>query len=278
MSEIAIPTSAAVETTTDIANPVAAAPPLTTCVSCGSAEARAYCPACGQRTRPERFTVRAIVRDVVHDALNLDRGILHTAVALFRHPGLVVAEYVYGRTVRYTGPAKYFLVLAALTTLLYANTGLAEASVAMYGISPSAASGSLQARTVEFVSTWLNLIMALGLPFSALSTRLFFHRVGYNYAEHLIFNTYVYAQVCILFMAVMVPAYALGMGVNGAMLLYIVLSTAYTAWAGVQFFRVPAVSGTLRMIAAVVLGYVSYMVAAMVGTVVVMVAYLLATQ
>src|SRR3712207_7726642 len=47
-------------------------------------------------------------------------------------------------------------------------------------------------------TTWLNLIMALGVPFQAVFTRLLFRRVGYNFAEHLIFNTYVYAQVCLV--------------------------------------------------------------------------------
>lgn len=277
MSEISIPT-----VTTTAAPAVAApqAPPaLTVCVSCGSAEARAYCPACGQRTRRERLTLRAIARDVAHDVFNLDRGILHTAVALFRHPGLVAAEYVYGRTVRYTGPVKYFLVLAAITTLLYANSGLVESTMTMYGADPAATpAGSLQAQTTEFVTTWLNLIMALGVPFSAVFTRLFFRGVGYNFTEHLIFNTYVYAQACILFLVTMLPVHAAGMGVGTAMLVYMAASLGYTAWAGVQFFRAPMVSGTVRMIAASLLGYAAYMISVLAMGVAVGVAWALVSR
>lgn len=276
MSEIAI-SRAFIAATDDVANAVAV-PAAAVCVTCGSPEARTFCPACGQRTRRERFTVRTIARDVASDVLNLDRGLLHTAVEMSRRPGMVVAEYVHGRTVPYTGPVKYFLILAAVTTLLYANTGIAEATVAMYGMTPPSASASLQAKTMEFVTTWLNLIMALGVPFQAAYTRLLFRRVGYNFAEHLILNTYVYAQVCLIFLAVLVPLHAAGVGMGSATLLYMGLTTAFTAWAGVQFFRAPPVSGTLRMVAAFVLGYVTYMVFAMVVGIVLGVAWALATR
>src|SRR3712207_3102709 len=127
-------------------------------------------------------------------------------------------------------------------------------------------------------TTWLNLIMALGVPFQAVFTRLLFRRVGYNFAEHLIFNTYVYAQVCLVFLAVLVPLYAAGVSMSTAMLVYMAATTAFTAWAGVQFFRARPVSGTLRMLAAFVLGYVSYMVFAIFVGIVAGVTYALMTH
>lgn len=251
----------------------------THCLTCGEGGARHYCPSCGQRVIGGRFTLRKIAVDGVNEVLDLDRGLLFTAVQLSRRPGEAIREYVSGRTVRFSSPVKYFLLMAALTTLLYLNTGLAEAMSAAW-TSPGAADPSLnamQANATEFFTRWMNLIMAAGLPFSAAATWLFFRRAGYNLAEHLIFNTYVYAHVCLLFVAFSLPALA-GAGVSAVMAAYMVASLAYSAWAGVGFFGGPPARTALRSVVANVLGYVAYMVFAFVVAVAGMVVYMISKQ
>lgn len=252
----------------------------THCLSCGEAGARRYCPSCGQRVIAGRFTLRRIAVDALNDVFNLDRGLLFTAVELSRRPGEAVREYVSGRTVRYSSPVKYFLLMAALTTILYLNTGLAEAMSAAWGADAKSADPSLnltQARAAEFMGRWMNLIMAAGLPFSAAATWLFFRRAGYNLAEHLIFNTYVYAQVCLLFVAFTIPALA-GAGVTAIMAAYMVASIAYSAWAGVGFFGGSPVRTALRAVVANMLGYVAYLVFMFLTAVVVGVIYVLSRR
>lgn len=259
MSDVSLPLPASSAQAAAAPAPVAA----TQCLSCGEAGARRYCPSCGQKVLEGRFTLRRIVVDALNDLLNLDRGLLFTVLELSRRPGEAIRQYVSGRTVRFSTPVKYFLLMAALTTLIYLNTGLADAMAAGWtGELKNADDPALhvsQARVMEFVGKWMNLIMAAGLPFSAAATWLFFRRAGYNLAEHLIFNTYVYAHVCLLFVAMCLPAFA-GVGLSAIMSAYMVASLAYSAWAGVGFFGGSPVRTALRATIANVVGYVAYIV------------------
>jgi len=169
-------------------------------------------------------------------------------------------------------------VMAALTTLLYLNTGLADAMASGWTAElKSTGDPSLnvsQARVVEFLGKWMNLIMAAGLPFSAASTWFFFRRAGYNLAEHLIFNTYVYAHVCLLFVAFSIPVLG-GGGIMTVMGAYTAASLAYSAWAGVGFFGGSPVRTVLRALVANVVGYLAYMLFIFIGTLVAGILYFL---
>ncbi|HEU4456964.1 MAG TPA: DUF3667 domain-containing protein [Longimicrobium sp.] len=277
MSDLSLPlpSSAAAEAASASA-PATVAP--TFCISCGEAGARRYCPSCGQKVREGRFTMRRMVVDSMGAVLDLDRGLLFTVVQLSRRPGEAIREYVSGRTVRYTGPVKYFLLMATLTTILYLNTGLTDAMAAGWtGDLKSTGDPALsfsQARVVEFLGKWMNLIMAAGLPFSSVATWLFFRRAGYNLAEHLVFNTFLYAHVCLLFVALAIPAFA-GVGMTAIMGAYTVASLAYAAWAGVGFFGGSPVRTALRATIANVVGYVAYIAFIFVCALVAGIAYVL---
>jgi hypothetical protein len=231
------------------------------CASCGALHGGEFCGGCGQRVVPGRFTVRGILTHLVTDAFDLNRGLLFTAVALFRRPGEAVREYVSGATVRYTNPVKYLVVCVALAVFATIQVG-ATGEIAGGFAEGAGERGAMEAqRVTEVLDRYMNVLMAAAVPFMAAASRLFFRRARLNYAEHLIFNLYVYAQQSLLFLP-FVPLMALRTpGLKALpMLAYSLAMLVYYAWAATSFFGERRASGVLRSAATQLVGAAAYFV------------------
>ncbi|HEX6037352.1 DUF3667 domain-containing protein [Longimicrobium sp.] len=228
------------------------------CGNCGLALRGEYCSACGQRAVRGRLNVPAIAHQVASEVMNLDRGILFTAVELTRRPGEAIRDYVRGRRVRYTGPVKYFVLTVALTTFATTQLGvLDEVASGMFGHSgPGAA--EVARRASEFMSQWMTLFMALGVPFTAALTHRLFRRSGFTYAEHLALNLYSYGHQSLgLALALLVGHWLRnveGLLVTGWMF----GSAGYFAWTCAGFFRVRPRSAVPRALLSAALGTLAY--------------------
>lgn len=238
---------------------VAAAP--ASCANCGRPRTGEYCAACGQRVVSGRLTVRGITQQVAHDVLNLDRGILFTAVELTRRPGDAIREYVDGRRVRYTGPVKYFVLTVALAT--FATTQLGVMDEAASGVVEGMGNAPVTAGQISaFMSQWMTLFMALGVPFTAGVTRRLFARAGMTYAEHLALNLYAYGHQSLA----MVMAVAVGALVKpweqGLLMIWLLASPAYFTWTCTRFFRMRPLRAVPLGLLAVVLGSFAFLMAA----------------
>jgi hypothetical protein len=243
-----------------ITQPVA--PPQSTataCATCGAVHQGDFCNVCGQRAVRERFTVRGIVTHLATDAFDLNRGLLFTAVALFRRPGEVVREYVSGATVRYTNPVKYLVVCVAL--VVFASIQLGATGELAGGFTEGYGADKARQAT-ELLNRYMNVIMAVAVPFMAAASRLLFRRAGLNFAEHLIFNLYVYAQQSLLFLP-FAPLWGLRTPGLKALpvLAYCLAMLVYYAWAATSFFGGRRVPGVLRALATQVLGGIVYAMA-----------------
>jgi len=238
-----------------------AAPPARpeACATCGALHHGDFCNGCGQRAVRGRFTVRTIVAHLVTDAFDLNRGLLFTAVALFRRPGEVVREYVSGATVRYTNPVKYLVVCVALVVFATIQLG-ATGEVAGGFAEGFGTEAAVEAqRVTELLNRYMNVLMALAVPFMAAASRLLFRRARLNYAEHLIFNLYVYAQQSLLFLP-FVPLWGLRLPAFKLLLLlaYCLAMLVYYAWAATSFFGERTVPGVLRALATQAMGGIAY--------------------
>jgi len=223
------------------------------CLNCGNDLVGEYCSRCGQRVRRSRFALRPLMRQAADDALNLDQGLLHTVVALTVRPGIAVAEYVRGRTRPYTNPAKYLVICAALATFVMLYSGVLDAQL---NVMEDQTRRGAEARDAlvderlnalsEFMTRYFNIILILGVPFLAVFSRLLFFRSAYNFAEHLVFNVFIYAHQNLFFLLA-VPLFLLGMDVMMLTSLYLLLIVTYYIWACYDFFQV-------RLITALVFG------------------------
>ncbi len=252
MSEATLPAQAAAE-------PLPAEAARAACANCGAPLAGEFCARCGQRAWQGRFTLRAIFTQQVAGALDLDRGLLFTFLELFRRPGHMARDYVRGHTVSYANPVKYFLIVGALTTLAYVQTGLAgEMARQFVQEITTSTKGKISPRTgavVEMISSYFTLLLAFTIPTAASSTRWVFRRAGYNYAEHLIFNAYTGAQQCFLMIAALLLGAAAGVHPQSSLNWSVPVVIGYYVWALAQFTGGPRVRALLRGVLATFLGY-----------------------
>lgn len=255
MNDLALPLSPASTAGASLAVPLTvshvAVPPRAACASCGGSLLGQFCHGCGQRVQAGRLTVRGIVSHLVTDAFDLNRGLLFTATALFRRPGEAVREYLAGATVRYTNPVKYLLVLVALTVVMFMRLDVIETQVAMVSgdvTEKSAQAQQLHAQFSAWLSRHMNLLMIAGVPVIAWLSRRLFRPAGFTYAEHLVFNVFAYAQMCLLSLLVLPLTQAAGLGRPGMMAASLV-NVAYYVWALASFTRSRPLRGILGGVA-----------------------------
>jgi hypothetical protein len=95
-------------------------------------------------------------------------------IQLAVNPGGVVRDYLAGRTIMYTHPVAYVIVAFAVFVFAFRWTG------------------GMGGGGLERVSTGT-------IPlFLAITSRIVFWRTGLNYAEHLILNMFLFAQVVVI--------------------------------------------------------------------------------
>lgn len=232
------------------------------CTNCGASCAGEFCAGCGQRAVLDRLTVRGIVKQVAHDVLNLDRGLLFTGLELTRRPGDAIRDYVQGKRVRYTGPVKYFIVTLAVTTFATTQLGVMnEAGAGMVERMGDAAPVTAE-RASRFMSQWMTLFMALGVPFTAAVTARLFRRARMTYAEHLVLNLYTYGHQALGLALTLLIALALPRAKTGLVNAWMVAAAVYFGWTCTRFFRMRAVRAVPLGVLGMAVGLVLYLLAA----------------
>ena len=95
---------------------------------------------------------------------------------MFKNPGLVIREYIYGKRKKYFNPYTFFLLATAL--LIYVNEKLFHYEDRLYKINNEYG---------QYLSHNYNIIVLLSIPFLAGLVKLIFFKRNYNYAEWVTF-------------------------------------------------------------------------------------------
>jgi hypothetical protein len=93
----------------------------TICRNCGHDFTGSYCPDCGQPVIKIPYTPKSVVTYVI-SIFDFDRGYFHTLYTLFVRPGILIGDYLRGRTQPYNNPVKFLinsLGFVVLTELIY---------------------------------------------------------------------------------------------------------------------------------------------------------------
>ena len=221
------------------------------CVNCGAALAGPYCAACGQRARTGRLSFGHVARQVAGELSPVDHGIVYTTLAVLTRPGRMAREYVDGRTVRYVGPVKYFMLLVGAAQILALRIGVVRDLVAgvlsgYYERRP--VHGELQARLLAFVTSYFVSLSAVMVPLFALAARSLFRRARLNYAEHLVLALYTGAQQIAMF--VLVAWFITVVRVPGIDGVWLAGALVYEGWALRQFTGLSRAQVAWRTLAA----------------------------
>ncbi len=133
---------------------------------------------------------------------NLDRGLWHTLLLLFKNPAKVIRDVVSGVTRPYYDPFRYLFLWATASALFIITFNVIEFQneqvVQISGLKIRQTGIDEQQTIVEWVKRFLNFIPFLALPFIALAGLWVFKRLKYNYAEHLVINGYLFGQVTMI--------------------------------------------------------------------------------
>lgn len=117
--------------------------------------------------------------------LNLEKGLGYTVWSLFRHPGIMIRNYLMGKRQRYMHYLSLLLTIVVLDYLIQWATGYELTNVI----------GDKEAIRVysRFIREHAKLYLLIVLPINTLFTYWFFRKARFNLAEHLVINTYLYS-------------------------------------------------------------------------------------
>ena len=138
----------------------------------------------------KRVTIRNFVSNVL-DAFNITRGGVYSFKMILKNPGQLSRDYLGVSRYQITAPFKILVLSSAIALLLinsldYINI-LLEESLVVNGDKQE----DFKNQIIERFISYFNLILWVYIPVSALISYLLNRKRNYNYAENLVFQTFV---------------------------------------------------------------------------------------
>lgn len=222
---------------------------MNTCLNCSNQFDGKFCNECGQKAATHRFTIHEWMHEIPHSILHVDGGFFHTFKNLCRRPGNMIREYLDGRRKSYFSPFLYVLIwcgIFVVFTSLFAKPAGENAEIKDF----------LSAYIYLQTKYYKPFIVAMILPMS-LASLLVFWRSGYYFAEHLVLNTFIIAQMIlgdIIIFLILASPYA-NQSKPLIPILDILLKYPFWIWTYWQFFK-PSnqLLGAAQTIVAIVVG------------------------
>ncbi|MEO9872047.1 hypothetical protein [Ekhidna sp.] len=195
-----------------------------------------------EKRKINRITLKQSVLDLLN-AFNIERGLIYTLKLLFVNPDKIVIFYlgegrfrifnVFRLLILTTAVSLFVMYLAGVDDLLLEfekgfNKGLTEKEEGQIGY----LSGLMQ----QLFFDWYNLFLWIAIPIYGFFTFLFFPKKGYNYAEHLVIQSFYICALNVI--AIVTFPLHLVIGVNGMVNVWGILSTAYFFYLIIRVFSV----------------------------------------
>lgn len=209
----------------------------THCLNCGKDLHDNYCSNCGQSAATHRFSLKHIfTHDLVHNLFHIDRGILFTVKELFTRPGHMVREYIEGKRAKQFNYITLLLVLITIQIFITHSTGFTYADIAS-GQQNTEETKVILNKVQQLQEQNMKLIYLFFIPFTSLSTFLFFRRSGKNYAENLVMNTYEACASLIFNIVATILFVVLSHNISSVASYFIgFLTVVYSIWFFTQFY------------------------------------------
>lgn len=235
------------------------------CPNCSSVNIDNYCSNCGQKIYTKRFTLKQFF-EIAGNALNLERGFLHTALGLFRNPGIVINDYLKGKTKSYFNPFNYILIIGGIYAFLFLSLGIFDNSMELSnslskGQNPAISKEALafQQQLAETMKKYVNLLPLLLIPFASLFSKRFYRKQKLYYGEHLIINTFIFGQAVIISILLSLIILIFPGFLQMFFLFSGVASLCYFTYAFYCTFKQPILITTIKTIGILVLGYLLFL-------------------
>lgn len=164
-----------------------------TCKNCQQHFKGNFCPNCSQAATVEYIGLKYFLHDIPHSVFHVDKGFFYTFKELLLHPGKTLREYLDGKRVKHFRPFAYVLLMA--TIYILTTKGLHY----LIKIIEAKKGYNIEFSNGNFFQQYLSLFLFIMVPFASLVTWLVLIKERYNYWEHFLVNTYVTAQLTIVF-------------------------------------------------------------------------------
>lgn len=165
------------------------------CQNCSEIFVGNFCPNCGQNSHEHRVNAHYFLHDIPHSIFHVDHGFFYTVKMLFTKPGLMIQEFLEGKRIKYFRPIAYVMVMTALSALLVKLFDWGTVQVLT-------ANGVKPYDVHNFFEHYFSLFIFLMIPLASLVTRIFFVNKKYNFWEHFLANTYIAAQLNIMWILI----------------------------------------------------------------------------
>ena len=200
------------------------------CRNCQSSLDGEFCSACGQRNVDLEKPIWSLVGSVISETFEVDGRAALTVKVLFRHPGMLTAEFLAGRRAAYSPPLRLYLVFSIVFFLLvswFASSGILREP----GADPTF-DAAVQAR---FLSDELPTLMFLLLPvFAVLMKFVYWRRL---YFDHLIFSLHLHCAAYVALVLIL-PLEAIASRNIALLLLQVVVFVSFLVYFMVAVRRV----------------------------------------
>ncbi len=146
----------------------------------------------------------AFIFQSVFDAFSIERGGIYTLKRLFSNPAQMAKDYLGKERFHFTPPFRLLIVTTALAIYILSELGFGEQFLndIQEGAKVQADGNPKGPKAIaEILSGWsnyTNLILWTLVPILALFTYLFNRKLYFNYAEHLVLQTYFFCLTNIL--------------------------------------------------------------------------------
>lgn len=204
------------------------------CKNCDNTINGNYCSNCGQSVKTGQINLHYLIHEIQHSIFHVDKGILYTIKELALRPEKTIKNYLSGKRVNYFKPFAFVIILGTIYGFVAHFFNLYPENEIMPSFDYSGNSFKYGQKSMELIYSKYSFAILALVPFSALSTFLFFRKNKYNYWEHLIINSYIAGMqvfILLIFYLLYVCFKSPWIYFTGSFLAYI-----YTIWVLVGLF------------------------------------------
>lgn len=218
-----------------------------------------FCTRCGQKVIPQRNTLKHFFM-LVYDSFDIHRGVMYTAKMLFSNPGMVIHDYLGGKTKCYYNPLKYLLIIAGIYAFLMIYFDILDANLEATKdvMGTAAVENKLQLLLNLYIKKYLSFIPIMVIPFWSIISRWIFKKQRLYYAEHLIIHTYLYAQYLVLITPTLIVFILFPDLSKYLMPLGGVMIVTYYSYAIGRIFKISLIKSFLSSLAIIVMGIIVF--------------------
>lgn len=173
------------------------------CKNCKEIITANFCPNCGQR-RYKRINRQYVVEEIQDIFVDVNKGFFYSVLKILRNPGKTAREYMEGNRVDHYKPIALTFVLAGIS--IFISVSLLNLNYIMKKYTEQQHINSkLMSDIFAAISSYYAILMILLLPVFAFITRIPFKKLGHNYYEHIVMNSYVVSYYTLVSIIVLYP-------------------------------------------------------------------------